>query len=162
MTRPDLVIGIGNEHRGDDRAGLLVARALRGLGADDRARIVEHRGDGISLLDVWQGAHDVIVIDAMHTHRPIGAIVHLDASEENPGLALGGQSTHAFGPAEAIEMARVLGRLPPRLEIVAIEGKRFSIGAEISPEVVRAADEATDRIARRLVPPSGDGEQDRE
>jgi hydrogenase maturation protease len=47
-------------------------------------------------------------------------------------------STHALGVAEAIELARALGRLPARLEVYAIEGARFTAGAGLSPAVEQA------------------------
>ena len=54
-------------------------------------------------------------------------------------------STHAFGAAEAIELARVLGRLPRRLIVVGIEGARFDAGVGLSPEVAAAVED----VARR-------------
>jgi len=47
-----------------------------------------------------------------------------------------------------IELARTLGRLPPRLTIYAIEGRNFEIGAQVTPEVLAAAREV-ERSLRR-------------
>jgi hydrogenase maturation protease len=55
-------------------------------------------------------------------------------------------STHAFGVAEAVELARELGRLPGRLEVYAIEGADFSAGAELSAEVASAVRTLTRRL----------------
>src|ERR1039457_2451863 len=55
-------------------------------------------------------------------------------------------STHAFGVAEAVQLARVLERLPRRLLIYGIEGRRFDLGSAPSVEVV----EASDRVALAL------------
>ena len=51
-----LVIGLGNAARGDDAAGLIAARRLGG---------VEHEGDPLALLDLWDGADCAVVIDAV-------------------------------------------------------------------------------------------------
>ena len=50
-------------------------------------------------------------------------------------------STHAFGVADAVELARALGRLPGRLDVYAIEGASFTAGDSLSPEVERAVDD---------------------
>lgn len=63
-------------------------------------------------------------------------------------LALG--STHAFGLAEAVELARTLGLLPRRMAIYAIEAGGFDPGAALSPAVVAAAADATALIVAEL------------
>ena len=50
-------------------------------------------------------------------------------------------STHAFGVADAVELARALGRLPGRLDVYAIEGASFAAGDRLSPAVERAVAE---------------------
>jgi hydrogenase maturation protease len=47
-------------------------------------------------------------------------------------------STHAFGVREAVELARAMSGLPESLFIYGIEGKQFSVGSRLSPEVKRA------------------------
>ena len=65
-----------------------------------------------------------------------------------------GGSTHHFGLAEAVELARALDRLPPRLWIYGIEGKQFEQGSVPSPEVTQAIEKVAERIASqcRLFP----------
>ena len=58
----------------------------------------------------------------------------------------GSSSTHALGLAEAIEIARSLGRLPTRVRVVGIEGARFDFGRGLSPEVEDAVEECTRSI----------------
>ncbi|HEY9434959.1 MAG TPA: hydrogenase maturation protease [Blastocatellia bacterium] len=132
-----LIIGIGNEYRGDDAAGLIVARRLKERLADS-AKVIEQSGDGASLMEAWRGAETVIIIDAMMSGAPPGTIRRLDASAQ-PSLKEAFRcSTHAFGVAEAIELARALTRLPQSLVVFGIEGKNFSAGVGLSPEVERA------------------------
>jgi hydrogenase maturation protease len=44
-------------------------------------------------------------------------------------------SSHALGLADAVELGRALGRLPERLVLAGIEGRRFDAGVGLSPEV---------------------------
>ena len=132
-----LIIGCGNEFRGDDAAGLLVARHLRSLGLN----ACEHAGDGFRLIDLWRPASEVIVVDAIDVQGNPGKIQIWDGKAAPLLPALFRSSSHHFGIAEAIEMARCLGTLPPQLWICGIEGKQFELGTALSPEVVQSVQE---------------------
>jgi hydrogenase maturation protease len=122
------VIGVGNPWRRDDGAGPAVARALGGTSTDDPSR----------LLDLWAGAERVVVVDAAASGAPAGTVHRFDGQRPLPAGV--GSSTHAFGVADAIELARALDRLPPRLTVYAIEGADFGSGPGLSPGVARAAE----------------------
>lgn len=157
-TRPTvLVIGLGNELRHDDGAGIEIARRVRdrsrGIGIDVR----ELPGEPISLLDAWQ-AHDVVIIvDTMRSGARCGTLRRLDARRDPVPIALRGcRSTHALGLGEVIELARTIELLPAWLVIYAVEGARFDAGTGLSAEVhaiIPGAAEAVLDEARRLGPP---------
>lgn len=145
------VIGIGNEHRGDDAAGLLAVRILRErIGEGAGVEIVEHRGDGASLLELWAGRDWVILVDAVHAPGPPGQVMRLDAAEGPLEVEPEHGSTHAFGAAGAIEMARGLDRLPQRIEVYGITGSVFAMGAEAQPVVREAARTVARSIAEQI------------
>ena len=127
-----LVIGVGHEQRGDDAAGLLVARRLAGVagGAAPDLRVLEHGGDGMDLLLAWEDAAHVFLVDAVVSgSRPPGELHRFDAHRVPlPSALFAGTSTHALGVAEAIELGRSLGRLPERVVVYGIEGERFDTG----------------------------------
>jgi hydrogenase maturation protease len=100
---------------------------------------LEHEGDCTRLVDAWDGQEEVAVVDAAASGAPPGTIHLIDAGAGPLPAAMLRSSTHAFGVADAIELARALGRLPPRLRVYAIEGADFAIGAGLSPEVERSA-----------------------
>jgi hydrogenase maturation protease len=143
---PDLVIGVGNEWRRDDAAGLVAARRLRER-APRSLRVVEHEGEPLDLIEQWSGAVAAIVLDAVSSGAPPGAIHRLDVlTERFPAEPFRG-STHGLGIVEAVQLARALGRLPGWLLVIGIEGKRFDSGAGLSPEVERAAERLADELA---------------
>lgn len=131
MTR--LVIGVGNEYRSDDAAGLEVARRIRNSPA------CESRLGGFELIDTWAGAGDVVVVDAMRSGARPGTVRRYDAVV---GPLPSGRfaSSHAIGVAETIELARRLGRLPPQLCVIGIEASSFANGTELSTDVASAVD----------------------
>ena len=140
-----LIIGLGNEYRGDDAVGLIVVRRLREA-APESVRVLEESGEGAALLESWQDADTVILIDAVHSGAKPGTIHRFDAHVQPIARKFFRFSTHAFGVAEAVELARALGRLPPRLIVYGVEGKTFEAGAGLSPEVEAAAQEVAERV----------------
>ena len=136
-----LVIGIGNELRGDDAAGLEAARLVRERTAGQDVTVRLQQADPSALLDQWEGARAVVLVDAMRSGAPPGTIRRFDASEGPlPAGLRRSTSTHAIGLADAIELARALGRLPGRIVVFAIEGAAFEAGAGLSDAVLRKLD----------------------
>jgi hydrogenase maturation protease len=144
-----LVIGVGNEFRGDDAAGLHAVRRLAALGLDG-VDVTERCGKGVDLVEAWRDADCVFIIDAAETGGKSGTIFRFEAGESPLPQMLLRRSTHDFGVAEAIELARTLGRLPPRLVVFGIEGASFGCGIRLSPEVNRALAELVDSIAKEI------------
>jgi hydrogenase maturation protease len=139
-----LIIGVGNEHRRDDAVGLVVARRLKEA-APEHVRVLEESGEAAALMDSWKGADAVILIDAVRSGAKPGTLHRLDAHKQSIPTRFFHYSTHAFGAAEAIELARALSQLPPRVIVYGIEGKTFEAGLGLSPEVEKAAQEVVER-----------------
>jgi len=144
-----LVIGVGNSYRGDDGVGPFIAQRLRENKLPETVAISEGRA-GASLMDTWLGASLVIIIDAMNSGDLPGKIRHFDARREPLPKMFFPSTTHHFGVAEAVELARVLDRLPPSIIIYGIEGKSFEQGIGLSPEVLKAAKEIEGRVLRDI------------
>ena len=144
-----LVIGVGNLYRGDDGVGLGVARKLK-AGQPPDTIIREESGEGAALIEAWQGASAVIIVDAVQSGSQAGTIHRLDAGRRRVPSRFFHYSTHAFSVAEAVELARMLKQLPPRLIIYGIEGKNFQSGEGLSSEVETAVGKVVLRIRREL------------
>ena len=140
------IIGCGNPDRGDDAAGVLVARRLQEMGC----QAIEYTGDGTGLLEVWMDAAEVFLIDAVVTGAAAGAIHVWDGHKAPVEAGTLRCSTHHFGVGEALRLATALGRLPEKLTIYGIEGKAFGVGTEPSGEVVAAVKEVARRIAEEV------------
>jgi hydrogenase maturation protease len=147
-----LIIGCGNRERSDDGAGILVAERLRELGIEAETRI----GEALDLIEAWNGADDVILVDAVLTGAPVGTVQAWDGRQPLASVRTN-TSSHGLGVAEAIELAHLLDRLPTRLRVYGIEGRRFEPRAEISPEVRCAIEEVVRRIMADLSTPRDHG-----
>ena len=139
-----LIVGVGNAWRGDDAAGLEVARRVRALAPAIEVRELD--GDVSALAERLAGHERAAVVDAARSGAPPGTVHELRAGRDPLPAGLG-SSTHAFGVGDAIELARALDRLPPRLDVYGVEGSDFSPGAGLSPAVA----DAVDALAARLV-----------
>ncbi|MEV0488231.1 hydrogenase maturation protease [Streptomyces sp. NPDC050508] len=138
------VIGVGNEFRRDDGVGWAVVEQLR-----KRAEAGPHPSDTVwatcdgdpgRLIALWESAALAVVVDAAHAHPGTPGRVHrlaLDAQRlDGPRTT----SSHGLGLGEAVELARVLGLLPDRLVVYAVEGADGSFGTGLSPAVAAAVD----------------------
>jgi hydrogenase maturation protease len=144
------IIGVGNEWRGDDAAGLLVVRRLK-ENPLPQVQIVESRGTVTAVQDAWKDAAWVIVVDAVVSGGPPGAIYRFDARGAGMPVALARSvSSHGWGVAEALALGRLFQELPSRLIIYGIEGKTFGPGQEVSLEVAAAIPEAARRIVAEM------------
>lgn len=142
-----VVIGVGNSLRRDDAAGLEVARALRAMAAGSEIVVREEEGETLALLDAWEGARAVVLVDAVCSGAAPGTVHRIDASEGPlPDHLRSSSSTHAVGLAEAIELARALGRLPARVVLFGLEGRCFDAGSELSPELRALVDPLAERV----------------
>lgn len=143
MTK-SLVIGIGHSFRGDDAIGPRIAEALAGL--LPQVTVIAHHGEGADLMARWQDCGNVVVVDAMVSGAALGSIRQWDAVAETLPANLFPKGSHLFGLAEAVEMARLLGRLPRSLTIIGVEGACFTLGAPLSPAVEAVTGEICDRV----------------
>ncbi len=151
MTVRALVIGVGNPYRRDDGVGAVVVQRLRDeavVGLD----AVEASGEPAALLDEWSGRDLAIVVDAVrsggspgHLHRWTHEHGHWDAAPQ-----LDGVSSHGLGVGDAVELGRLLDRLPRRLVVLGVEAGDVGDGLGLSDPVARAVDVVVDEVRRTV------------
>ena len=148
---PPLFIGVGNDCRCDDGVGLHIVRELaRRVG--DIAKCIEASGEGARLIELWSGAGIVVLFDAVCAPGAIaGQVLRIDAVATRIPAPWFQFSSHLFGVAEAVEMARTIGRLPESLTIYGIQGECFETGESLSDAVRRTAKDLVRRIADEVL-----------
>jgi len=75
-----------------------------------------------------------------------GGVHRIDLTRDTLPTGLSLASTHAFGVAQAVGLARTLGLLPRRVVAYAVEGAGFDPGAPISPQVAAVVDDVVVRV----------------
>jgi hydrogenase maturation protease len=145
-----VVIGVGNGLRSDDGVGLYVARLVNEL-AIEGVTVVEGVGDGYALVEAWSDCDRAIVIDCTVSGNTAGRIFRFDAlCESIPADLFNGYSTHSISAVDAVELGKVLGRVPQSLIIYGIEGEDVSPGEGLTPKVGKAATRVAGLIAEEL------------
>ncbi len=146
MNASVLVIGVGNAEAGDDAAGVAAVRRLRGR-VPARVTLIEASGDLTPLLETWRPAAAVVIVDAMRSGARAGTVRRFDAAATPlPARAFRAASSHTFGVAEVVELARALGGLPARLAVYGIEGACFESGCALTPEVDAGVRDVVERV----------------
>jgi hydrogenase maturation protease len=151
--RPGLtVIGVGNRWRHDDGAGIEVARRLAAEPSEGVRVVIHDRGDVSSLADDWRTGEAAVVVDAASSGGGAGVIHRFDSTVSPLPAHASRTSSHAFGVAEAVELARAIDRMPRSLVVYAIEGSCFDVGVGLTPEVERAVERLVAELRSGGVP----------
>jgi len=143
------LIGIGDPRRSDDAAGLEVAQRLR-RAAPAGVTVLEQEGEPTTLLEAWAGATEALVIDGVDSGAEPGTLHRFEVTGKPLPAELFRPSTHELGVAEAVELARELGRLPGRLAVYGIEGESFEPGEGLSPTVLIAVERLVAELHQEL------------
>jgi hydrogenase maturation protease len=139
-----LVIGYGNELRGDDGLGPLIANEI------ERCRIAGVRTHVAHQLTPELAAEiaeslGVIFVDAQH-----GAAAGDVAVSQLECLEAGLLMTHSLRPETLLAMSRLLYERAPPAWLIAVSGNCFDIGSEITPAARARAEHAVEKI-RQLI-----------
>ncbi|GLK58870.1 hydrogenase maturation protease [Azotobacter vinelandii] len=145
-----MLLALGNPERGDDGAGPAVAARLRGrLPAGVALRLCD--GDLLGQIETWRDLEALVCVDASAPQGEPGRIRRLDPGADGLFRDISLTSSHGFGLAEALGLARTLGLAPPRVVVYALEGSRFTPGAPLSGAVAAALDGLAARLLDELV-----------
>lgn len=144
-----LIIGLGNPILGDDGAGWKIVEAIErewktvdlDTGIPGRSEPVQFEYlslGGLSLMENMIGFENVILVDAIVTHKqPVGSIIRLRLEDLPHQTANHLASAHDVSLQNAVEMGRKLGAsLPSNIFIVAIESRQvYDFSDQLSPQV---------------------------
>lgn len=138
---PVLVIGYGNPGRGDDAAGpILVERlesALPHEGLHDRVDILVAFQLMIEHAEAMNDRSLVVFVDASETAAPPFELTPIAAVRDRS------YTSHELSPEALIEVQqRAFGKGPGEAWLLAVPGREFGFGQEISSVTASCLDEA--------------------
>jgi len=143
-----LVLGVGNLLMGDEGVGVHILRRLEHGVPVPGVRLLDGGTGGINLLGEFEGAHDIVLIDATRDGRPAGTIAFLQPV--SVGELPRGLGAHDFGLKDLFAVAALVGQMPRiHLYTIAVEEVR-PMCTKLSPAVAAAMPEVV-RAVRALV-----------
>ena len=146
--RDAAVVGVGNADRGDDGAGIAVARAVAAARSDVDV-LEQGSGDPAALLDALAPYRRVVIVDATVSDAEPGT-VRLVSLSEAAGVLARTASSHGLGLATALALGRELRALPGDLTLIGIEVGTLDHGSELSPAVAAAVPRAAEAVVAAL------------
>jgi len=146
-----LVIGIGQNLRGDDAAGLEAVRRWQAnypeTASRPKVRVEMCELPGLGLLSLLYGMKSTLIVDAVQASAPPGTLLHITPTEL-ASFTAGTRSAHGWGVAETLELGRSLNPSLAGCEItlLGIVIGQVEMGTGLSPEVEANLDKAAERI----------------
>ena len=148
-----LVLGLGNLLCADDGLGVHAVEAILGrYRAPDNARVLDGGTLGLSLLSYFDGADDVILIDAIAGDGPAGTLVRLEGDEVAPAVR-NRLSCHQIGVADLLDALELLESYPERVILLGMVPESLELDTALSPRVAANLPILVERVieqARRL------------
>jgi hydrogenase maturation protease len=131
-----VVVGIGNRYLKDDGIGIEVADELAGsLG--DGVLVRSYQSIDLTLLAQFEGASKVILVDALRSGGPPGAVSkYAITPNKKPLDSVSG--LHSLELEDVFDLATQAGLLTCPLTIIGVEPKDVSPGEGMSDELTQA------------------------
>ncbi len=145
------VLGIGNLLMGDEGFGVHVIRHLEeNYRFPDQVLLHDVGTAGIYLGPVLEEADLVLVIDVISSDNPPGTLEFLDQEMISGRIVQSAMSPHQLGILEIIDICRLRGREPERVEFFCVVPRRIELGLDLTPELQRQVPVVSDRIVQRI------------
>ena len=148
-----VVIGIGQELRGDDAVGPEIVRGWKSQHPQsaEHVRVEISPLPGLELLDLFEGADTVILVDAVQSGDKPGT-VHIVGMDQLISFEAGSGSVHGFGVAETLALGRQADpeSIPETVIVIGVEALQMDLGAPISPEIQASIPVAISELERLI------------
>ena len=154
LNAPVRILGCGNLLMGNDGVGLRVIEALEKteLGSLENLDIADAGVCGLDLLNYFDGARKVIIVDAVLANSPVGSVHRFEGKDllktDEP---LNLVSVHDLTILDVMRIGEHVQVLP-EIVVIGIEIGIIVTDAtlEISPEVLKGLDEAVRLIKQEV------------
>ncbi len=150
MAERMLIIGVGNLLLKDEGVGVQVARELQKRALPPEVEVCDGGVGGVGLLDYFQGASRLLLIDAAEMGLKPGAVVRFTPREVKDSGHAVKFSTHDVGIAEVLKLAQALGLCPEEVEIIGIQPEEISWEEGLSPAVQASLPRVVEMVMKEI------------
>ena len=145
-----LVLGVGNTLMGDEGVGVhVIERLLAGYVVPEEVQVLDGGVLGMDLLYYLEGIENLLLVDAVETHREPGTIIRLE-NDEVPAFLSMKISPHQVGVPDMLAAAKFKDLYPKRLVLWGIQPEILDMGLELSPLIESKVDTLTENIVGQL------------
>jgi hydrogenase maturation protease len=145
-----LVLGVGNTLMSDEGVGVhVVERLAAGYEIPKEVQLLDGGTLGMDLLYYLEGIENLLLVDAVETHKEPGTIIRLEGEEVPSFLALK-ISPHQLGVPDMLAAARFKDLYPKRLVLWGIQPELLEIGLELSPLIESKMDILVGNMVEQL------------
>jgi hydrogenase maturation protease len=128
-----LVLGVGNKLLSDEGVGVhVIERLAAGFDIPKEVQLLDGGTLGMDLLYYLEGIENLLLVDAVETHKDPGTIIRLEGEDVPSFLSLK-ISPHQLGVPDMLAAARFKDLYPKRLVLWGIQPELLEIGLELSP-----------------------------
>jgi hydrogenase maturation protease len=133
-----LVVGLGNVLLEDDGLGVRAVEALeRDFALPPEVRVLDGGTLGLALLGELAEARRLVLVDAVATDDPPGALVRLCGDDVEPAVRWR-LSPHQVGVADLLDALRLIDRQPDSITLLGLTPATIELGTELSAAVAGA------------------------
>jgi hydrogenase maturation protease len=147
-----VILGVGNLLLKDEGLGIHVVRQLQKKVLPPAVEVLDGGVAGIGLLDLFQGARKLVLIDAADMNLAPGTVVRFTPEEirtkSDPSAPK--FSAHEVGLLEVLELARALGQCPPEVVIIGVQPKEISWGMDLTPEIQASLPQVLEAVLKEI------------
>jgi hydrogenase maturation protease len=145
-----VVLGIGNVLLSDEGVGVHAIKALAQRYEETKqVEIVDGGTAGMELLPLLEGAHHLIVVDAIRCGQPPASIVRLEG-EQVPAYFKTKLSPHQVGLSDVLAALAFKGTIPGQVVLIGVQPVKLSLGMDLSPEVNARLEEVVSMVQAEL------------
>lgn len=146
QERTLLILGLGNLLCADDGLGIHAVQSIcERYVPPANARVLDGGTLGLSLLSYFDGADDVILIDAIAADGPPGTLVRLEGDEVAPA-ARNRLSCHQIGVADLLDALELLNNFPERMVLLGMVPESLELDTTLTPRVAAKLPELIKRV----------------
>jgi len=144
-----LLVGLGNLLKRDEGVGVVVAQRLSRRRLPPDVQVHEAGTSALDLADYLEGRRLVVVVDALESGGPPGAVYRFFPDQLRPCVR-SGWSLHDLHFLDALNEVRLIGDAPREVVIFAVQVADSTTGIGLSAPVRRALPRLLTLVADEL------------
>jgi len=143
------VVGVGNLLMKDEGVGVHILEYLAKKGIPENVSLFDAGTAFSEIISEMEGYEKLIIVDAVHGGGKPGTVYcfEIEDVQTRKGFFL---SLHDVGVIEALQMERLIGKIPERIIFMGIEPFKVEPGMELSPEIMAGMEKLLEMIFKEI------------